>query len=116
MPSNSRAERSSERGAERHEDAVGRCGGCDAVDVECIPTFATPTASFTRSQGEINYRTANRVFQINVRVFQFADVHKDESAAMIFLYFYEDSVHLDHLDRFTDPFQRSQLRGEKIDL
>src|SRR5450756_376309 len=47
LPSNSRAERSSERGAARHGDAVDRCGVCDAVDVECIPTFATPTASFT---------------------------------------------------------------------
>ena len=35
------------------------------------------------SQGEINYRIANRVSQINVRVFQLADIQKDESAAMI---------------------------------
>jgi len=84
IPSNSRVERNSERGAARHEDAVDRCGGCDAVDVECIPTFATPTASSTRSQGEINYRIANRVSQITVRIFQHADIHKDESAAMIF--------------------------------
>jgi hypothetical protein len=35
------------------------------------------------SQGEINYHTANRVSRFN-RVFQHADIHKDESAAMIF--------------------------------
>ena len=36
------------------------------------------------SQGEINYHIANRVSRITVRVFQHADIHKDESAAMIF--------------------------------
>ena len=35
------------------------------------------------SQGEINYHIANRVSRFN-RVFQHADIHKDESAAMIF--------------------------------